>query len=404
MGLFKKTKNKNDETKNQNVSEIDCDDVLLRALLNNESITEDMALSIPAVASAVEKITNTVACIPFKLYKEEEKDGRKTVAEIEDDRVNLINFDTKDTLDGFQFKKQWVRDYLIGKGGYAYINRRLNKVISLHYVDENKISVFKNTDPIFKAIKFSVDGNFYEPYSFLKIIRATKDGAQGEAIISQIENALQTSLGMLKYQLGLVKTGGNKKGFVKSPKKLSKEAIEALKAAWQELYTNSEQNVVVLNDGLEFQESSNTSLEMQINQSKITLNNEIDKIFGIDNDDEKYFKFAISPIITAIETALNRDLLLETEKDSYFFAADMTEITKLDMKSRFEAYNTALSGKWITRNEIRYKENMDSIDGLDTIDMGLGACIFDTKTGTYFVPNTGEKTDGNKTAQKGGDE
>ena len=42
-------------------------DVLLSALLNNETITREKAMSLPAVAGAVDLIASTVASIPIKL-------------------------------------------------------------------------------------------------------------------------------------------------------------------------------------------------------------------------------------------------------------------------------------------------------------------------------------------------
>lgn len=386
------------------------EDVLLSAILSGESITKQQALSVPAVAAAVGKICNTVAVIPFRLYRETKGDGgKKVVHQVDDSRVSILNDDTRDTLDGFQFKRQIVQDYLLGKGGYAYIRRRLNHVEGIHYVDEGRISIQINNDPIFKRYAISVDGKSYEPSDFVKIIRATKDGASGESLVSEVNRALQTAVGMLAYQLGVVKTGGNKKGFIKSQRKLTQEAINALKAAWRRLYSDSGENVVVLNEGLEFQESSNTSLEMQLNQSRMALNNEINSIFGIYDDDEKYFKFGILPIVRAIETALNRDLLLETEKKELFWAADTSEITKIDMKSRYEAYKIALESHWITGNEVRYRENLDAVEGLDTINVGLGAVLLDTKSGMYYVPNTGEKVGlqqlgARKPEPEGGDE
>ena len=394
------------EPKNETTLDESCvSDVLLQAILSGTPISKQQALSIPAVAAAVEKITNTISIIPFKLYREEDDgDGKKVVTMVEDPRVNLINDDTKDTMDGIQFKKQLSQDYLIGKGGYAYINRSLNRVISIHYVDESYISVQINTDPIFKRYTLSVNGQSYEPFDFIKIIRSTKDGASGESLISEVNSALQTSIGMLKYQLGIVQTGGNKKGFIKSKTKLSPEATVALKDAWKQLYSDSGENVVLLNNGLEFQESSNTSLEMQLNESKISLNNEINAIFGISDDQERYFKFAIMPIVKALESALNRDLLLETEKKQLFWAADMSEITRIDMKSRYDAYQVALASHWITGNEVRYRENMDPLEGLDNIDVGLGSVMLNTKDGSYYVPNTGQQADPNsEQTVKGGE-
>ena len=37
--------------------------------------------------------------------------------EVKDERVSIINEDTGDKLDGFQFKKAICEDYLLGKGG-----------------------------------------------------------------------------------------------------------------------------------------------------------------------------------------------------------------------------------------------------------------------------------------------
>ena len=190
------------------------------------------------------------------------------------------------------------------------------------------------------------------------------------------------------YQLGLVKSGGNKKGFLKSVRKLGQDEINILKKAWQNLYANNESNVVVLNNGLEFQEASNSSVEMQLNESKKTLQDEINNIFHIKDDFYTTFKLAIYPIIKAFETALNRDLLLEREKRNYFFEFDVKEIVKANIKERYEAYKLAKESSFMTINEIRKAENMEYIEGLDVVNVGLGAVLYDTKTHQYYTPNT----------------
>ena len=80
-------------------------DPLLKALIGDVVIDRASALEIPVVSSSVDLICNTFAMIPFKLYKEEEKDGKKITREVDDERVRIINDDTTDKLDGFQFKK-----------------------------------------------------------------------------------------------------------------------------------------------------------------------------------------------------------------------------------------------------------------------------------------------------------
>lgn len=366
------------------------DNVLLQALLNSETITREKALTIPVVSGAVDFISNAIACMPVKLYKY--KQGK--VEEVENDtRVAILNGDTGDTLDAFQMKKAMVTDYLLGKGGYAYIRRDRNTVTGLFYVEDIRITAYPNYQPIFKDFYLLVEGETYSPYEFIKILRNTKNGAFGRGVTEEVAKALETAYQTLLYQLGLVKTGGNKKGFIKSQNRLSQEAIDTLKVAWANMYQNNTENVVVLNQGLDFQESSSSSVEMQLNQNKKTLTDEINNIFHIHPENfDLTFKEAIYPIVKAFETALNRDLLLEKEKKNYFFELDVKEIIRANIKERYEAYDMAIKTGWKTINEVRKEENMNYIEGMDVLNVGLSAVLYDTNTHQFYTPNTDTTT------------
>lgn len=365
-------------------------DVLLQALLNNEEITREKALTLPAVSGAVDLIGNMIASMPVKLYKDQ---NGKIKEQWDDRRVKLLNGDTGDTLDAFQLKKAMVEDYLMGKGGYCFIQRNRNEVISLRYVEDIYITILKNYKPIFKDYVILVMGEEYKPYEFIKLLRNTKDGSTGVGLTQELGKTLETAYDTLLYQLSLVKSGGNKKGFLKAQRRLGQEEINTLKRAWRNMYANNSENVVVLNNGLEFQESSNSSVEMQLDQNKRTLAEEINKIFHIYENFELTFKEAIYPIVKAFETALNRDLLLEKEKGKYFFEFDVKEIIKASLRERYEAYKLAKETGFLTLNEIRKTENLEEIEGLDVVNVGLGAVLYNADTHTYFTPNTATTTD-----------
>ena len=371
------------------------DDVLLQALINGETITREKVMTLPSVNGAVDFISNSIACMPVKLYKY--KDGK--VEEVEkDDRVKMLNGDTHDTLDAFQMKKAMVTDYLLGKGGYAYIRRNRNDVTGLFYVEDKYITILKVYEPIFKQYEIFVGGfeeghekqyGTYKPWQFIKLLRNTKDGASGTGLTVEVSKALETAYQTLLYQLNMVATGGNKKGFLKSQRKLGQDEINTLKQAWKNLYGNSNENVVVLNNGIDFQEASSTAVETQMNESIKTLQEQINSLFHLYPDDfERTFKEAIYPIVKAFETALNRDLLLEKEKKNYFFEFDVKEIIRVSIKERYEAYKLAKETGFMTLNEIRKRENMEYIEGLDVVNVGLGAVLYDTNKHVYYTPNT----------------
>ena len=373
------------------------EDALLMASLADDIMTREQAMNVPTFAACVNKISEAISTIPFKLYRVDEE-GR--LEEIKDDkRPGMLNDDTGDTLDGVQFKRAMARDYLLGKGGYAYVNRHGLDVVSIHYVKETEISFMYSPDPIFKDYDILVQGSQYKPYEFLKILRNTEDGRSGKSVVSENSEVISVAYNSLKYEKNLVKTGGNKKGFIKSPRKLAKEAIEALKAAWRRLYQNNTENVVVLNEGLEFQEASNTSVEMQLNENKKTNGDEICKLFGMppamvngkgsEQDRADFVQFCLNPILKEFECALNRDLLLEKEKGTCFFAADTSELTKGDIEKRYKAYETASRNGFLQIDEIRRKENYPPL-GLDFVRLGLQDVLFDPKTRQFYTPNTNE--------------
>ncbi len=409
MGVFNFFRRDNeDASKNQvaddNVETESNESLLLTALLKGEKIDKNKALSIPAVSSAVDKLSNLVAMLPIKLYQRVEIDGKRKVVEVLDDnRTNVLNVETGDTLDTFQLKKAIAKDYLISKGAYVYIEKKLGEIVSIRYVEPDSVSIFKNHDPIFKDVKYNINGVSYETYNFLTILRSTKNGASGTSIVDEITKSLETAFSTILFELGIAKKGGGKKGFLQALKKLTDDEIKKVKKAWNKYYSNSEENVIILNNGLEFKEGSNSLAELQINERKKTLKDDINDVFHISNKYDETIKDAVIPILSAIESALNRNFLLEKEKGVFYFAFDTKKITRGSLKERYEAYKLAKEAGLSTINEIREEEDKDYIEGLDVISLNLGNVLYDTKTKKYYTPNTGSLMDTSGKKFEGGD-
>ena len=137
MGLFDRFRK--EETREETIAPVQqqettvASDVLLQALLNSQPITREQALTLPAVSGAVDLISGMIASMPIKLYKYIDK---RVESRDDDPRVKFLNGDTGDTLDAYQMKKAMVEDYLLGRGGYAYIRRNRNDVTGLFYTKE----------------------------------------------------------------------------------------------------------------------------------------------------------------------------------------------------------------------------------------------------------------------------
>lgn len=389
-------------------------DCFLQALLSPDDITKDQALAIPSVAQCVEVISGIVAALPICLYQDK---GNEVQAVEDDSRLFLLNDESGDLLDSFQMKKAWIEDYLLDGKGYLYINRSRNQVKSLHYVDSRHISVILGADPIFKTAEITINGAGYREFEFVRMVRRTKDGVTGTGIVSQNNQALAVMYNALQYENYLMKTGGNKKGFLKAKNRVEKAAMDNLKEGFRQMYSNRADSVIVLNEGIEFQEASNTSVDMQLNENKKTNSSEACKIFslppsildGTAKDDEwaLAMKICFQPILTALESALNQDLLLESEKHPasgqgcFYFAVDTKELLKGDVLKRFQAYRLAVESNIMQIDEVRYREDLPSL-GLDFIKLGLQDVLYHPKTREVYTPNTNQTT--NLQVSKGGEQ
>lgn len=389
--------------------EPEVDAAILRAWLSGESIGREGAMNIPSLAGCLNKIAGTMAAVPIKLYKRE--DDR--ITEVTDDRRTiLLNSETGDTLDAYQMKRAVVLDYFLGRGGYIYIDKVRNEVRSLRYVAEKNISFNQNPDVIFKDYDILVQGNTYRPYQFVRLLRNTEDGAHGKSLIEENKQLLSVAYNSMKFEETLVATGGNKKGFIKSPRRLSQQAINSLKEAWRNLYSNNTESVVILNEGLDFQEASNTSVEMQLNENKKTNGDEICKVIGIppsllsgnagEQDEKNFIKYELSNLLAEFRTALNRAMLLESEKQMYFFDFDISELIKGDIDKRYNAYSVGIEKGFLQTDEVRKKENMPPL-GMKFIKLGLQDGLYDPESNKVIVLNTSKTLDLTK-IKEGGDD
>lgn len=395
--IFKKSEKRTTEELTQTTDMTDSE--LLTAILGHSKIEEADALNIPSVARAVQFIADIVSMVPVKLYQEKNMNGKSQSTEIFDDpRVKLLNKETGDTLNAVQLKRAIVKDYIIHGSSFIYINKRRNEILSLHYVRNRDVSVIKSIDPIFKSYELMVNGKKYFDFNFIKITRMTEDGITGQGLLAQSSKLLETAYLTLELEDNLVKTGGNKKGFLKSKNKLTEASMNALRTAWKKLYSNKNaENVIVLNDGLEFAESSSSSVELQMNEKKNTLDKEIYEVCGIFDDYDKTIKEAVVPFLYAMECSLNKDLLLEDEKENgYYFKFDTTNILRGSLKERYEAYKVALDSNFLTLDEVREKEDLKPYN-FDYIKLSLADVFYNTKTKEIFVPNTSTTTSLNGT-------
>lgn len=360
------------------------------------NITREQALEIPAVSAAVNFIAGTIASLPIRLYNS--NDEVQTAAEItEDNRLYLLTEESGDTLNPTEIKRAVIRDMLLDGTGYMHIERSGNEVSALRYVRDSAVSVVKNSDAIYKTLRMLVDDRVYNPWDFVILSRNSVDGGKGVSILAENPTLLTSSYMLLQLEKAMSRRGGNKKGFLRTEHRVDESAMQTIREAWRKLYSNNGDGMMILQNGLDFKESSSTAVEMQLNQNKVTNAEQIAMLFGLSPDvlsgradDRTYInsiRTAVLPVVSAFEMALNRALLLEKEKHSKYFVIDTSELLKADILTRYQAYQIGLAANFLQPDEIRFKENLAPL-GLDFIKLGLNDVLYDPKTKQIYTPNT----------------
>ena len=347
-------------------------------------------LKIPAVNSAVDTISNTIASTPVKLYKYKAGD----VVEVKNDpRVNFLNQDTGKYLNGYQLKKAMVRDYLLNGGGYAYIVKRSEDYDGLMYVpcyniQKEEIRSRNGT----KKSRIRIGTNVYQSYEFVRLLRNTTDGIVGHSIKDELSSALDN----IWAQSDLINSVGQTKYLIKHTPNVMQDRIEQAKKNILAMLAEDKTSVGAAID-VELQRVEDTNTDIPIIELSKTAEESINNIFHIKSDFDSTFREAIYPIIKAFEAALNENLLLERQKNKMFFSFDTREIMRPSPKERYEAYKIALESGFMTVNEVRQAENLNRLEGMDTLNVGLKAVLYDVNSGKYIIPNTSSVIDLNNT-------
>lgn len=373
-------------------------------------ITEEEAMKIPAFAAAVELITSSIGQLQFMLVKKDDKTG-EVVRNTSDNRLYLLNKQPNESMDAYTFKRALTKDYLLYGASNAVIERNLNKVDSLYLLPTKQISVqvyiqngYKKYSKTF--LNNSAGSRVFNDYQLLTVLKDSSDGLTGSGILKQNPEIISLALAETKYAENILKNGALPIGVLKSAGKLSEKAFKNLKDSWASLYQGSDKagKTVILEEGLDYNPISMNPNELQLVDVKKSSISDIARVFNIpesmiNSNANKYgsaeqqslafLQHCINPIVSAIENAANKELLLESEKEEgYSFRLDASKLIQVTRKEKAEAISAEFDGGlisfWEARNELDRAKTIEE----DYFRLSLGSVLHKYKNDEIIIPNT----------------
>lgn len=408
MGIFDFFKGSNQPAPERRTS---YSPTLIESFFGGGSIVpEEEALTIPALASGVELISNAIGQLQFTLVKKDEKTGAVT-RKNDDQRLYLLNKQPNDQMDAYTYKRALAKDYLLYGASNSVIEKNLNNIKALYLLPTKNISVQVYVYDGYKkysktTLQNAVGTRVFSDDQLLTVLKDSDDGLTGRGILKTNPDVLNLALAEIAYSKNLLKNGALPVGVLQSKTKLSNQAFENLKASWEKMYSGTDKagKTVILEEGLEYNAISLNPDDLQLKDIRAAYISDIARILNIpetmiNSSSNKYgssetqsiafLQNCLSSIISAIESAVNKELLLENEKmEGYAFRLDASKLIQVTRKEKAEAvaaeYESGLISFWEARSDLDRAKTVSD----DFFRLSLGSVLYKYENDEMIIPNT----------------
>jgi HK97 family phage portal protein len=369
-------------------------------------VSQETALSVPAIWSAVNVVANTLAALPFDLYDKTDAGAELAISH---PLYYLTKTEPDDYVTGFEFRRNLFVDACFGNA-YARIYRNgIGRPYKFEYIPRRRVMPYKDTQGRRFYFVTMQDGSVatLHPHEILHIKGISLDGWIGEDVTVRHSTSISTSIAADKYGNYFFGNGANPSGVIGYPGVLSAAQRSILEDNFNRRnagVTNVGKNLVI-DGGMTYTKIGQTPEEAMLNETRNFQVNESARIFGVpahllqqldratfNNIETMNIQFVVlclKPWAVQFEQEMHIKTLTKAEKTNsgYFYRLNLTGLLRGDTNARTEMYASGILNGWLTRNEARTMEDLNIIDGLDSPLMQANMSIID-ESGNVKMPET----------------
>lgn len=377
MGLFNRKKPDVSETEKRSV--ISEENVWGLALNYGGFSTykTSQALALSAVYRCVEVITNSVASLPVKLYRVDEKGFRY---ELKNDLSYILSKRPNRKMNAYTFYKLMIKDVLMAGNAYALIMRDGNKVIGLQYIPAGLVSPIDKIDHI-EYMVTGIKGTVRQE-DIIHILNYSDNGVIGISVLTHARRVLGIADAGDKSAENFYKSGSCTSGFLKFNGPSSGAQRQEILSAWNQATggpNNGPNGIAVLPSNVDYTQLSVDPADSQLLESRQFSVVEICRFFGVSpnkafdlthasyNNSEMaelaFLNDTLRPLLTKIEMEL--EIKLFDREDNMDIKFDVNELLRTDKKSQAEYLTKMFNLGTMSPNEIRRELDMEPVEGGD---------------------------------------
>lgn len=351
---------------------------------SGQLVTPQSALALPVLQACVSTIAESVAQLPLEVYERQSDGGRKPATA--HPAYDLLKFAPNEWQTPFEAREYAQTGLGLRGNAYSYIERDgRGRPTALIPLNPGDVQVFKGPD---LKPYYAIEGADPIPARFIHHVRwVSLDKYTGLSPIALHANSIGYAQALEEYGGKSFLHGTALSGVLERPKEApaikEQSAIDALTGNWQAKFGGAANagKVALLQEGMTFKALTMNNVDAELIGALKLASADIARIYkmpppmlgfmesatynNVENLQIQYVIYTLMPWLKRHEQAMQRDLLLTSERSRYYIEFNIGGLLRGNQQARFAAYAVARQWGWLSVNDIRRLENLPPVPGGD---------------------------------------
>jgi HK97 family phage portal protein len=351
-------------------------------------VNDITALDSTGVFACNRILCESVAMLPLPIYRRDTEDPRRKTVARDHPLYRVLHDAPNPEMTAFEFREFMQGQLNIRGNAYAEIERDgRGNVVALWPLYAHAMTIERRGPKMVKVYVYRdgvVNMEFLERDIF-HLRGFSRDGLMGIVTVQQAREAIGLDLSMQEYQAKFYRDGATLGGVIERPADVdwSDDARKQFAESIRQRFSGNANahRVMVLEDGMTWKASGISPKDAQMIAGRQFSLADLSRVWGIPlpflsdlsnahfNNVEamrlQFYTQSLAALYKRWEQRINESLLLPRERPEYFAEFVVEGLLRGDTASRYNAYSLGIQNGFLTRNEVRARENLDPIDGGD---------------------------------------
>lgn len=345
-------------------------------------VSPQLAMQLTAVFGCVRVLAESVGMLPCSLYEQLERGSKKAIKER---LYKLLSVKPNGYMTPQEFWELLIACLCLRGNFFAYKVMVLGEVVELLPLDPGSVVAKLNSqwEPVYQVTFPDGSSDTLSQKEIWHVRIFTLDGLNGLSPIAYARQAIGLGMATEEHGSRLFSNGAVTSGVLETDQTLSDEAFNRLKADFEDRHQGlaNAHKPMILEMGLKWSQISLSAEDAQFLETRKFQLEEICRIFrvpmhlvqntdratfnNIENLGIGFINYSLVPYLTRIEQRINLGLVKASKQGQLYAKFNVGALLRGDMKSRFEAYATAINWGMYSPNDCLELEDRNPRPGGD---------------------------------------